>query len=108
MVSVRGEDVLGSPIEKRKQYVADLVLDRAHFVIVGGDANQGLLKRLFQKRGRIKFERVYEYVEEKIPVNPTLFECVWKNGELNITSFIMGGEDRLNQSKSEDDGERHE
>ena len=102
LVNVVGRDVLQSSEKERKNFKGDMIIERAHFIILEDDDNRGIFKAMFRKAGgNVRIEHVFEFVPEVPTFQPTVFRALWKDNNLSVSEYVVGGEDKLTKKGSE-------
>ncbi len=105
-VDVYDSDILKGNELSRRMIFGDIQVGRAHFVVLMNPDNADFLKKYVKNAGgNTRFERVYEFVAEVLPKQHTTMHATWDGSKLNVTTYILDGEDLLNSNTSAQAGE---
>lgn len=108
MLGVKSCDIMQEDAQGRKMIVGVLQVKNCYFIVQDTGNSENLVQEIFSKgRGKTKFERVFEYVEEILRPGGTLFRGMWNNESqaFDIGEFIINGNDTLHPAIEENSQE---
>lgn len=104
MLYVQSCDIMQEDAQGRKMLMGVVKIKNCYFVVQKRSQSGSIVENLFKKgRGKIEFERVFEYVEEPLTLGGTLFLGIW-NGQkqgFDANEFTVNGDDLLHPSTGE-------
>lgn len=98
-IDIYDNDILKGNELSRRMAFGDLQVGQTHFVVLMNPDNADFLKKYVKNAGgNTRFERVYEFVAEVLPKQHTTVHATWDGSKLNVTTYILDGEDHLNNN----------
>lgn len=98
-IDIYDNDILKGNELSRRMAFGDLQVGQTHFVVLMNPDNADFLKKYVKNAGgNTRFERVYEFVAKVLPKQHTTVHATWDGSKLNVTTYILDGEDQLNNN----------
>lgn len=98
-IDIYDNDILKGNELSRRMAFGDLQVGQTHFVVLMNPDNADFLKKYVKNAGgNTRFERVYEFVAKVLPKRHTTVHATWDGSKLNVTTYILDGEDQLNNN----------